>query len=892
MNIGKPSRKNTPQQDSNTTDPTCIDDGSLEREEHFRALIECSLDAIVVLNKDGSIRYQSSSFENMLGYKTKTGTSHSFLDHVHADNLPQAKRFITELIQKPGSSQHTEMRMQHKDGSWRWIEAKGTNSLDNPVVEGIVIYARDITDRKGAQDKLKAAEENYRTLFENSAVAITVVDEDENIVSWNKYTEDLLGMDRNDLYMKPISVIYPDEEWRKMRAQNLRQKGLQHHLETKLLSKDQKIIDVDLSLSMFKGPDEKIIGTIGIIADISDRKQAQRQLKMVEANYITIFENSAIAITLADENEKIISWNKYAETLLGMNKEDLFGKPVKSLYPEAEWQMIRNQNIRQKGMHHHLETKIIKKNKDIIDVDLSISVLRGTDGKITGSIAIIADVSERKQAQEQLRQVEENYRTLFENTAVAITVTDENENIISWNRYSEILLGYDKDELYLKPVKSLYPKDEWQMIRDQDIRRKGMQNHLETKMIRKNGDIFDVDLSVSVLKGTHGEITGSIGIVTDVTDYKRTREQLKTAKEQFDTLFENSAVAVMVADENEKIVSWNKYAEAMFGMDKSELHMRPVSSLYPEEEWQRIRSEDIRQKGMQNHFETKILKSDGNVIDVDLSINVLKGANGEVNGSIGVIANISDLKKAEDEKQKMEQQLQLAGRLAAVGELAAGVAHELNNPLTAVRGYAQFLTTRKNLDEAIRGDIETIYQEAQRATKITSNLLSFARRHKPEKSLVSVNYAIEKSLELHTYRMNVNNIEVIAELDPDLPKTFADFNHLQQIFVNIITNAEQALTDYSKNGRLLVKSQVSNGMIQVSFIDNGPGISNDDIQKIFDPFFTTKDVGKGTGLGLSICYGLVKEHGGSLFAKNNNDEGTTFIVELPVVAGQTETIKT
>ncbi len=892
MHIGKPIRKQTAQLDSSTTDNTSINDGLLEREEHFRALIECSLDAIVVLNKDGTVRYESSTFEHMLGYQPQTGIGHSILDHVHPDDLQQAKRFIADLIQKPGSSQHIEMRIQHQDKSWHWVEAKGTNSLDNPVVEGIVVYARDITDRKGAQNKLRSAEENYKTLFENSAVAITVVDENENIISWNKYTEDLLGMNRNDLYMKPISSIYTGEEWRKMRAQNLRLKGLQHHLETKLLHKNGEIIDVDLSLSMFKGSDEKIIGTIGIIADISDRKQAQQQLKMVEANYITIFENSAIAITLADENEKIISWNKYAEALLCMSKEDLYGKHVSSLYPEEEWQMIRGQNIRQKGMHHHLETKITTKNQEIIDVDLSISVLKGTDGKITGSIAIIADVTERKQAQEQLKQVEENYRTLFENTAVAITVTDENENIISWNRYSEILLGFDKDELFMKPVNSLYPEEEWQMIRGQDIRRKGMQNHLETKMIRKNGDIFDVDLSVSVLKGTDGEITGSIGIVTDVTEYNKTRDQLDMAKEQYATLFENSAVAVMVADENEKIISWNKYAEVLFKMDKAELHMKSVSSLYPEDEWQRIRSEDIRQKGMQNHFETRILKSDGDIIDVDLSVNVLKGADGEVTGSIGVIANISDLKKAEDEKQKMGQQLQLAGRLAAVGELAAGVAHELNNPLTAVRGYAQFLAARNDIDESIKNDIETIYEEAQRATRITSNLLSFARKHKPEKNLVSVNYAIEKSLELHTYRMNVNNIEVVTELDPDLPQTFADFNNLQQIFVNIITNAEQVLTESSNKGRLLVKSQLSDGIIQVSFIDNGPGISEDALQQIFDPFFTTKDVGKGTGLGLSICYSLVQEHGGTLSATNNPDGGTTFVVELPIVVKQTETINT
>ncbi len=261
---------------------------------------------------------------------------------------------------------------------------------------------------------------------------------------------------------------------------------------------------------------------------------------------------------------------------------------------------------------------------------------------------------------------------------------------------------------------------------------------------------------------------------------------------------------------------------------------------------------------------------------------------GELLGIEGFITDISDRKKSEEEKQRMERQLQLTGRLAAVGELAAGIAHELNNPLAAVQAFAQLLAARGDLDESVKEDVSTIYEEAQRAARITSNLLSFARRHKPERSLVSLNEAIEKSLELHAYRMNVNDIAVVTELAPHLPKTMADFHQMEQVFVNIITNAEHAMTEAQGKGQLRISSRLSADVIQIQIADNGPGIPEDCIDRIFDPFFTTKDVGKGTGLGLSICYGIIHEHGGRIYARSRLGKGTTFYVEIPLVTEEND----
>jgi len=245
---------------------------------------------------------------------------------------------------------------------------------------------------------------------------------------------------------------------------------------------------------------------------------------------------------------------------------------------------------------------------------------------------------------------------------------------------------------------------------------------------------------------------------------------------------------------------------------------------------------------------------------------------------------LSALQRSAAEQKRMEQQLLLTGRLAAVGELAAGVAHELNNPLAAVQAYAQLLNERQDLDESVKTDLQTIHTEAQRASRITGNLLSFARQYKPERTLISINDMLQQALELDAYHLKVSGIEVVTQFDPDLPKTLADPHQMQQVFVNLITNAEQAITEARGKGTLRVRTSRVAAEIHISFQDNGPGIPDENLTRLFDPFFTTKTVGKGTGLGLSICYGIVKEHGGRLHAESELGKGTTFVVELPIVS--------
>ena len=217
-----------------------------------------------------------------------------------------------------------------------------------------------------------------------------------------------------------------------------------------------------------------------------------------------------------------------------------------------------------------------------------------------------------------------------------------------------------------------------------------------------------------------------------------------------------------------------------------------------------------------------------------------------------------------------------------ITELSARIAHELNNPLGTILVYVQLLLARGNLDESTRECLQTIYQEAQRADAISTELLSFARRGKPEKSLISIQEVIQKSLELLIHRLRGSNIEVVVKLQPDMPKTMADPHQMQRVFTNIITNAEQAMTEAHGKGRLHIKAQVADKIIRITFDDDGPGIKPKDLKNIFDPFFSTKEA--GLGLGLSRCCAILESHGGCIYAMNRPEKGATFVVELPIVA--------
>jgi two-component system NtrC family sensor kinase len=256
-------------------------------------------------------------------------------------------------------------------------------------------------------------------------------------------------------------------------------------------------------------------------------------------------------------------------------------------------------------------------------------------------------------------------------------------------------------------------------------------------------------------------------------------------------------------------------------------------------------------------------------------------SNGEFKYYLSNWADITERKQAEEREKELQRELYLSSRLASIGELAAGVAHQINNPLTGVLGFSQRLL-RKSTDPETKQDLKRIHTEAERAAKVVQNLLTFARRRQPQKQYSEINEILESALELRAYELKTSNIEVVTHLTPGLSELMLDFHQIEEVFLNIILNAEQALTEAYGGGKLIIKTEERKEYIRTTFSDDGPGIPAENLEKIFDPFYTTKGEKGGTGLGLSVCHGIISEHGGRIYAKSKPGKGTTFFVELPL----------
>jgi len=302
---------------------------------------------------------------------------------------------------------------------------------------------------------------------------------------------------------------------------------------------------------------------------------------------------------------------------------------------------------------------------------------------------------------------------------------------------------------------------------------------------------------------------------------------------------------------------------------------------------------DTVRTGVGQSTQYRLLLRNGGVRYIQSQGIAVKSPDGKVEKVIIVSRDITEARDAAEKQKVLELQLFQADKLNSLGKTISGVAHELNNPLTGIMGFCQLLLRDEAIQENSRHreDITTIFREAERCQKIVRNLTTFARKHKPEKTFIGLNGLLEDCLRLQEHQLGVHNIAVARELEANLPKTMADFHQLQQVFMNLIGNAQDAMEHQDGKKLLAIKTRKIGGFIRVEVTDSGPGIPADCIERIFEPFFTTKEPGKGTGLGLPISFGIVAGHGGRIWAENVPGGGAGFSIELPIVEEAAESKK-
>lgn len=352
---------------------------------------------------------------------------------------------------------------------------------------------------------------------------------------------------------------------------------------------------------------------------------------------------------------------------------------------------------------------------------------------------------------------------------------------------------------------------------------------------------------------------------------------LRQSEREYRELAESISDVFFAMDKELRCTYWNTASEEFTGISAKDALGKHLYDLFPHSEVTR-RAEKVYQKVLKTkQAEQFVNEYQLGGKDFLLEINAYPSSDG-----LSIFAkDITERKRVEEREKQLQQEISLSRRLASIGELAAGIAHEINNPLTGILGFSQRLL-RKSTDELTKRDLKRIYEEASRVARVVENLGAFARPNKPKKEYLGVNEVLQKALEMRIYELKTSNIEVVVEFASSLPSVMADFHQIQQLFLNIIMNAEQAMSEANRWGKLVIKTNEQNGYIRIAFTDDGPGISDENLAKLFDPFFTTRGDKGGTGLGLSICHGIVTEHRGKIYAKSKLGRGTTFFVELPL----------
>ena len=462
---------------------------------------------------------------------------------------------------------------------------------------------------------------------------------------------------------------------------------------------------------------------------------------------------------------------------------------------------------------------------------------------------------------------------LLEAMSDGVIACDGEDRITYANRAAADLLARDGRSLISEHLLNLFTRDSRDVVRfGQSAARDGLPQRYDADLVV---DECKVSVSAAPLPGAAGD-NGTILTLRDVTEMRRAHQELARSESRYRHLFEDASDAIMTFDSLGRFTSVNDAGERISGYRRDELIGKFFGPLLPLTELPRAVLEFRKAlSGQPGQFESVVVRKDGQRRHITITYSCPQR-------SREVLCLIRD---ATEEKQ-LQQQLMQSEKMGAIGQLVSGVAHELNNPLASIAAFAQLMLSDGNLNADDRHATDVISSEAKRAARIVHNLLTFARQHKAEKSYANINQVVENTLELRGYDLSVRGIEIERGYVEPAPSTMVDAYQLQQVVLNLVTNAEQAMGALERpRHRLLVRTRADADVIRIEIEDTGPGIPADSLERIFNPFYTTKPVGQGTGLGLSISLGIISEHGGRIWAENvPAGGGARFCIELPRVA--------
>ncbi len=860
----------------------------------LRKAVESSGEIIFMTDVEGIITYINPEFTRMYGYAAEevVGKETPRILKGGLANQAQYELFWTALVQKQVFK--GEMTNRTKDGRLITVEGSASPILgEKESIVGYLAIQRDITQRKSVEDALRESEASYRGLFNSVADAIYIQDRDGRFLDVNQGAVRLYGYPREYLIGKTREdLAAPGMNDLQKILKTIRKTfdGEPQQFEWWGRRKDGEIFPSEVRLTRSEYFGQEVVVALG--QDIAQRKRAEEAVLRSEMRFRRVWESSRDGMRILDSEGRIVMVNEAFCKLMGEAEVALIGKPYSTMYESASAGhddrdlKIYQRRFADRSFARHQEVELHLRGGRRILVELSNSLLE-IPNEPPLLLSMFRDMTERRAAEEKLRESEEKFRLLSEESPNMIYI-NKGGRVVYVNKKCVDLMGYSKEEFYDPSFSflNLIAEEYVTTVKDNFARHQsGNEISSYEYVLRAKDGKRVVGLHTTRLINYEGN-NAILGIVTDVTEHRHAEEEVR----KLYRAVEQSPSSIVITDSAGTIEYVNPKFTEVTGYTLEEArgqNPRILKSGHTSpEEYTKLWGTILSGKDWRGEFHNK--KKNGEFFWELASISPVKDASGTITHFLAVKEDVTA-------RKILEQQLWQAQKMESLGTLASGVAHDFNNILGIILGYASLLSQKSFVAEKAKPYVDSIITAAERGAGLVRQILTFARKSEFKLAKVDVNSIIG---ELTTMLGETfpKTITLSLQLEKDLPPLSIDRTQLHQALLNLCVNARDAMSDRGSisiatrlvaGGTLAMRfpTSLGNDYVEISVSDTGSGIDDSTKGRIFEPFFTTKEIGRGTGLGLSVVFGVVQEHQGFVDVDSEVGRGSTFHVYLPLPLG-------
>jgi len=894
----------------------------LDRQEELRTTLYSIGDAVITTDECGAVRQMNPTAERLTGWRESEARGRDLSEVFFITNeetRAQVESPVRRVLREGvvvGLANHT--LLVARDGTERPIADSGApiRATDGSL-KGVVLVFHDQTEERAAARALQRSEERYRSLVENLEMGILTVDPLEVVTFANPAAEKVFAVGATGLLGRSLPEFLSDEEYQCLREQTSRRKaGKRDSYEITIRRADGEQRRIHVTAVPQVDEAGEFVGTFGTMFDITENALLKQRAEEERKLLLTLIDNLPDGVFMKDRDCRFVLANQAAADMMAAGPAaNLIGKTEHDFYPRESAEQYRLEEMEVLTQGSRLLNKEEQRwtgssRRRILTTKVPVT---DADGRITGLVGISRDVSELMEAREALEREHALLSALMENIPDHIYFKDLESRFVLNNRAHARLFGCDDPQELIGRTEFDFraPEHAQKSYSDeQHIIRSGKPviDKVEKEAWPGRADTW-VSTTKMALRDRDGNVIGTFGVSRDITERKCVEEALQQSEKHFRNMFTNAPFGVFHSTTDGKLLRANPALARIMGYESPQALVEAVNTrnlaevLYGDPEVRgRILDRVGRAKGAWCQFRDSYRRKDGQVGIANLRIRTYGGSTGPGTELEGFVEDVTDRVQAEQEQKKLQDQLQQAQKMEAVGRLAGGIAHDFNNLLTVVNGFAEMALAHATTGQDIQNDLKEIKHATRRAATLTSQLLAFSRKQILQPRILDLGELVV-GMEEMLKRLLGEDVNIRIHRPENLWNVLADQGRIEQVVMNLSVNARDAMPTGGElsieTSNVVLNEDYPNEHIAVkkgeyvllAVSDTGCGMTAEVQQRLFEPFFTTKEKGKGTGLGLSTVYGIVKQSEGYVFCSTEPDKGTTFRIYLPRAHGVPRTLR-